>query len=355
MNKFWIAAAAGVSLMVFSAAAVAAGLDARVSAVTSKDRAGGGVIDYSLTNSSKTDLLILAWETPLRGVEDDLFEVSRDGHPVEYVGRHYKRGLPQAEDYLELKAGQTLSVQVDLSAHYAMRQAGTYQVQFVGHFHDSFAVKSARVGTEALEAVSDKDLRSATITLWVDGLARAYPNEPVGVLSLSKAGSVSFVGCSNSQSSATSSGHSAAQSMTAGANSYLGAGTSGSRYTTWFGSYSSGDYNTVKSNFTAIAGALNNQAVTYHCDCTSSAYAYVYPNQPYNIHLCNAFWSAPTTGTDSKGGTIVHETSHFDVVANTDDLAYGQTACKKLARRASRAIKNADSHEYFAENTPALN
>ncbi len=48
--------------------------------------------------------------------------------------------------------------------------------------------------------------------------------------------------------------------------------------------------------------------------------------------------------------------SHFNVVAGTDDWAYGQTACKSLATRApKKAIDNADSHEYFAENTPSLN
>lgn len=354
MKCFRIASMAG-SLLLLASSVAANGLDARIDAAIDKGRAGSGVVHYSLSNTGKADLLVLAWETPLRGVEDDLFEIRRNGQPVEYVGRHYKRGLPDAGDYIQIKAGETLRADVDLSAHYSMRDAGTYQVQFVGHFHDSFSVKAAPGSPESLVPVSDQDLRSATVSLWVDGSARPRPSEPVGVLNIAKAGSTSFVGCSNSQASSTASGHSAAQSMASGANSYLASGYSGSRYTTWFGNYSSGNYNTVKSNFTAIGGALNNQAVTYHCDCTSSAYAYVYPNQPYNIHLCNAFWNAPTSGTDSKGGTIVHEISHFDIVANTDDLAYGQTACKKLARKASRAIRNADSHEYFAENTPALN
>jgi hypothetical protein len=53
--------------------------------------------------------------------------------------------------------------------------------------------------------------------------------------------------------------------------------------------------------------------------CDSSYYAYVYPNRPYEIFLCNAFWSAPATGTDSKMGTIVHEMSHFIATADTDD------------------------------------
>jgi peptidyl-Lys metalloendopeptidase len=71
--------------------------------------------------------------------------------------------------------------------------------------------------------------------------------------------------------------------------------------------------------------------------------------------VCKAFWSAPMTGTDSKGGTLVHEMSHFNVVAGTDDWVYGQSGAASLAvSNPSQAIDNADSHEYFGENTPAL-
>jgi peptidyl-Lys metalloendopeptidase len=82
----------------------------------------------------------------------------------------------------------------------------------------------------------------------------------------------------------------------------------------------------------------------------------VYPTQPYKIYVCKAFWSAPLTGTDSKGGTLLHEMSHFDVVAGTDDNVYGQAGAANLAiTNPDAAVQNADSHEYFGENTPALN
>jgi peptidyl-Lys metalloendopeptidase len=43
------------------------------------------------------------------------------------------------------------------------------------------------------------------------------------------------------------------------------------------------------------------------------------------------------------------------VVVGTSDYAYGQTACKSLAiKNSNKAINNADSHEYFAENNPVL-
>jgi peptidyl-Lys metalloendopeptidase len=61
-----------------------------------------------------------------------------------------------------------------------------------------------------------------------------------------------------------------------------------------------------------------------------------------------------STGTDSKAGTIVHEQSHFTVNGGTQDIVYGQSGAKSLAiSNPAQAIMNADSHEYFAENTPA--
>ena len=80
---------------------------------------------------------------------------------------------------------------------------------------------------------------------------------------------------------------------------------------------------------------------------------YVYPTQPYTVYLCSVFWTAPLTGTDSQGGTLIHESSHFNTVASTDDWTYGQTNCRSLAiSDPDKAIDNADSHEYYAENNP---
>ncbi|MDZ7813484.1 MAG: M35 family metallo-endopeptidase [Ideonella sp.] len=97
-------------------------------------------------------------------------------------------------------------------------------------------------------------------------------------------------------------------------------------------------------------------AVTAAINYLSGTYAYVYPTQPYKIYVCGAFWNAPMTGTDSKGGTLVHEMMHFNVVAASDDWAYGQTASKSMAiSNPTKALDNSDSHEYFAENTPFQN
>jgi peptidyl-Lys metalloendopeptidase len=105
----------------------------------------------------------------------------------------------------------------------------------------------------------------------------------------------------------------------------------------------------------AIEDALDTKSMTLDCGCKKPYYAYVYPGQPYKIFLCKAFWSAPLSGTDSKGGTLVHEMSHFNVVAGTDDEAYGQRDAAALALSDPAGARgNADNYEYFAENTPML-
>ena len=139
-------------------------------------------------------------------------------------------------------------------------------------------------------------------------------------------------------------------------SNYLNTHSSGTqRYVEWFGIFSSIRHNTVTSHFSAISSAMTNAGINFDCKCKQNYYAYVYPNQPYNIYLCKVFWQAPFSGTDSKAGTLIHEMSHFNVVAGTDDVAHGQTAARSLADNdPAAAITNADSHEYFAENTPPL-
>ncbi|PPQ80565.1 hypothetical protein CVT25_001599 [Psilocybe cyanescens] len=166
----------------------------------------------------------------------------------------------------------------------------------------------------------------------------------------------SYNGCSSSQQSALVSAASAAQSYAASSLSYASSHTSATtRYTTWFGTYTAARHSTVVSQYTKINGNAFS-SFTFDCTCTDSGtYAYVYPDTFGHIYLCGAFWSAPTTGTDSKGGTIIHESSHFTSNGGTDDNAYGQSACKSLAKsNPDSAVDNADSHEYFSENNPSL-
>lgn len=322
-------------------------------------------VNLTITNTNKKPARILKWYTAEDGMKEALFAVSRDGKPLHYLGAHFKRPAPTAADYITLKAGESVNWQVDLSAFYDMTKSGNYNITFdvesLNLFDDlSNGSKNRLVGHDVVDANDVAHLESNTVSVWIEGRESGNKIAKPPVDFIQMAGGVSYTGnCSNSEINQIDSGLAAASTMADDSVDYLVTYPSGSRsnserYSTWFGSYSSSNWNTITDNFTAIKDAIDNKPLTFDCSCNDNYYAYVYPTQPYVVYLCNAYWAAPTSGTDSKGGTIVHELSHFNVVAGTDDLAYGQTNAKKLARKAKRAIRNADSHEYFAENTPKL-
>lgn len=322
------------------------------------------VVNVTITNTSSKPQYILKYHLPSADITEPLFDVTRDGVKVAYLGKHFKRRNPRPGEYDMLPAGASLSQRVELSALYDFSVTGDYAVRYhtasLNLFNEAGG-SGGRVALDAEVAPASEigEIDSDAANLWVDGvLPRGAEPQASRLLESMReqlAGSLSFANCSASRQSQITSALTAAKSMAANGSSYLNAGTVGTRYTKWFGANNATRYASVKSHFTAIKDAFANKPLVVDCGCTDSAYAYVYPSQPYKIYVCNAFWPAPTSGTDSKGGTLVHEMSHFTVVAGTDDWAYGQSAAASLATsNPSKAIDNADSHEYFGENTPSL-
>ena len=318
-----------------------------LSVAQSEFRSGEDVlVTVTVSNPHKHTVRVLKWFTAAEGVEEPLFAVTRDGEPVAYIGAHYKRPPVTGRDYISLKAGQSLSHIVNLSEYYDFSQTGQYEV--------FYAVASFQLFSEKGNAFQVPDsLTSEKISLKAEGRApKGKPTQPPPP----PPGGNSYNACTVDQQSLLVSARNQAKTYASESSNYLNTHNSGTqRYTEWFGVYTSSRYNTVKNNFGAISNAMTNAGIIFDCKCKQPYYAYVYPNQPYNIYLCKVFWQAPLSGTDSKAGTLIHEMSHFNVVAGTDDVVYGQAGARELAdTNPDDAITNADSHEYFAENTPAL-
>jgi peptidyl-Lys metalloendopeptidase len=345
--------------------ATGAGVAVRLEAVSKKAAAQDPLkIKVTLTNSEATDLVLLKWNTPFEGFNSDLFQVRQGNRELTYVGRVMKRAAPTPEDYLTLKAGESTSTDVDLGPEYSFGPEGPYQVRL------RTTLVNAPGPTPELMArkVAAKELASDTVTLELTE-PRIEPKLPsfsapktlpLEAAKTAAAKAPTFTGCLTERQTAIKKAHTEATSMSLAAIVTLD-GTSASdrptakRYRAWFGAFTSGRYGTVTSHYGKIHGTLVGETVTFNCGCTDRAYAYVYPTKPYEVFLCNAFWPAPMTGTDSKAGTIIHELSHFNVVAGTNDHAYGHENALELAvDDPDVAINNADSHEYFAENTPPL-
>lgn len=316
------------------------------------ENAKNGQIVVSVSNHSKQDIEFLKWNTPFeKTLNADIFDVNIGSDDKVYIGRTIKRAKPQESDYMLLEAGVTEKVTVSMPTYYSMKKEGKYTVDFDGTFKyrllDTIELKTNEMAKKTVPSIS----------------FTFVPNtREKRALSLKQ--TAKFNSCSQDETKVLNSAHDYAikiskESMDALKNAPKQ--TTSERYVTWFGKADASRQKTVTEGFTKIYDAFENKNITFDCGTCKkdsiydSTYAYVYPNSQYQVYLCGAFWSSKSTGTDSQGGTLVHEVSHFTVVAGTDDHAYGQTDAKKLATDSpEKAIKNAENYDYFAENNPNL-
>ncbi len=311
-------------------------LSVEKAAVSLRDSA---MVTVTLRNDGRHAVKLLRWYTPAEGLEEPLFEVTRDGAKVAFEGPHYKRPAATEADYVRLAPGESLTRTVDLQGVYDLSKSGNYSVRF-------------SLGEEGNTV---RQLASNEVSLFIEG--RPNPMLADKEVSATVTGAISFNRCDATQQSTVLQAINAASAMADNSSGYLNTTTPGAtpRYTTWFGAYSSANWSTAKTHFASIKDAFDTKPITVDCGCKQNYYAYVYPTKPYVIYVCKVFWTAPMTGTDSKGGTLIHEMSHFNAVAGTDDHVYGQSGAKSLAiSNPLHALDNADNHEYFAENTPFL-
>jgi peptidyl-Lys metalloendopeptidase len=299
---------------------------------------------------------VLRWQVPSEEIEADILAITRDGEAVPYLGPLVKRPAPTAADYVEIAAGEELTAVFDPTSVYDMNPAGQYSVAFKTWQIDALVENPA--GDDGLPAPGSRKVArrahvpeavaSQAAEFWFDGIAveMAVEAETIG----------GYTKCTTSQQATLVTAHNNAGSWTAKSKSYLASHSSsnpGSLYTTFFGTATSARYTTVTDHFLKINDAFVNKSVNYDCGCKKPYYAYVYPTQPYKIYVCKVFWQAPALGRDSKMGTLVHEMSHFNVTAGTDDYVYGESGAKSLAiSDPTKAVDNADNHEYFTEDQP---
>lgn len=313
-----------------------------------KQNTNTALMTVSMVNDSNKTIKVLKWNTPFeKTINADIFNIYDGKTTVQYIGRLVKRSHPTESDYIILKAGKKRTTTINIAKYYRMEKKGEYLVSYKG------AIK-------ALTSKGQSDILSKT---GIPSLRISYTPSATQKKSSQSTGSTAkldptFTSCTQSQIDILNAAHDKAiviAEESANTMNAVAANTVAERYYTWFGVPDNNRQSTVTTHFNNIYSALDTENISFDCTCNESYYAYVYPSQPYVIYLCNAFWTASATGTDSQAGTLVHETSHFTVVAGTDDYAYGKTDCRALAvNNPNNAVFNADTHEYFAENTPFL-
>jgi peptidyl-Lys metalloendopeptidase len=230
-------------------------------------------IVYTLRNDSPEDVWVLYWQTPLRGILGDLFEIRLDGQPVGYNGLIVEWATPEQNDFIHIPAGGEVSATVDLLKAYNMSRRGEYSVRYRVPLYEELFVKNAN------GSVMPVQLNSETVTFWVDrdnatqqrSTMPSFEEESVIIPLASTTNSPVFAHCSTSRQNTLTAALSLAQALSGQARSRLTASTpeggyADKDYRTWFGCYEVDRYRTVKRNFDAIFSALSTQSFTFFCD-----------------------------------------------------------------------------------------
>ena len=301
-------------------------------------------IKISYTNVSSENVRFLKWNTALVGsIQHDFLSVVFDGAELPYIGIHIKRLPPTSRDFITLSPGETISAVVDLSKAYALKAGGQYTLLYRGLNHSNVDFKTA-----AGVIINLVEPRASAPTVKrppiIDASCTAQQTNQINeALGIAERISITAINDLN--------------------NAPVDKRASARRYREWFGAYSASRYQTVSRGMSKISSALVNRQIGFDCGCNdpnvdrNSTFAYVYSNDPYYMNVCSVFFRTTAAGTDSRAGTIIHEISHFNVVAGSDDFqsALDQSGSRNLANtNPNNAIKNANAFEYFAENTPFL-
>ena len=331
---------------------------------------------FSLTNDGRRDYSVLKWRTPLDGLRSDCLAVTRNGKKIPYDGIYMKRSMPGPDQFLFLVPGQTVSSTFDVSEGYDMTKAGKYSIAVdtvleyalgsvegmnvvgksgiqtniaylsspvevfyvTGNTHTKITTGQKARNLEKrkrfYEISFSRSMREQNITNIVrEGFEEAPLNAVVKR-------------CSEAQRRITKEVHLATYDYAKSA--ILELENNEDMATLWFGE--SHVSNAIKV-FKKMVEILQKDTVIYIYGgkyCERDMFAYTFPGTR-KIFLCKKYQKAPKLAKfDSKMGILTHELSH--AICRTRDIVYGQSACKKLAKKASRrAVKNADNYEYFVE------
>ncbi|CAE6460992.1 unnamed protein product [Rhizoctonia solani] len=310
-------------------------------------------VKSTLTNTgSETVKLLNDPRTVLSQAETETFLLTNANGAPDFTGIRAKYSPDYVikkndpTSFTVLAPGQSHEIVHDLAGVYNFTRTGTgqYKIEALDTF--DYVDEAGRLAS--LKAVAEPSVFELT--------GHLVPSEKSGSgsrLLRSRQSGLRFNKCSQSQQNDIAQAITDAEAYITEVQLYFGTHNAETeRYSTWFGQFDTAHFGKVKDHFGKIQG--KSWDTLYDCDChMANVYAYVYPDRAGVVHLCPAFWSAPAMGTDSKAGTLIHEQTHFTINGGTRDYTYGQRSCRMLAKsQPDKAVRNADSHEFFAENPP---
>jgi hypothetical protein len=98
---------------------------------------GQVMLHFTLRNAGKRNLQLLRWGSPFEGAWFGPFvRASTPQGELPFQGAMRKRGEPSAQDYVPLRAGQSVSAELALNDAFALPPTGALSLRAGWHWHD---------------------------------------------------------------------------------------------------------------------------------------------------------------------------------------------------------------------------
>lgn len=111
-------------------------------------------LEFTLKNDTTNTYEILIWGTPFEGeFNENMFDVTKDGEPLPYLGRQFKRGAPQKEDFIVVAPHSELRTSLFLEKAYPVTGPGLYTAQYRKPY---ISVKSHQSAMQLAPVVSNR-------------------------------------------------------------------------------------------------------------------------------------------------------------------------------------------------------
>merc|ERR1712086_96683 len=346
------------------------GLTAQLDAINPIVDLGDGDEEFLLTftvyNPTEASKQLLTWATPMHTDDNDhivgnVFEVKdAAGHDIKYVGVDTRMatnpdtGKPPEDAYVTIKAGESITNQVNPGCSYEWTHDGYYyiRVRQPNTLHDTYA--------NVMQTFTKVFIKNVAQHTHQETAKIAARNATPKMRSpMMKSSTVQYEGCSTANIAELEKWHADAADKIDAAIACTESNSCESQVDLWFGKsitqtrYAdkiTAQFKTMKSVMEKTIYACDNAAI--RVKCIPNIFAFVRPfDLTQKVHICKFTFDYPDYS--EKVQTVVHELSHFNHIGGTNDNAYGESTCQSLAiSNPDAAIKTADNVGYFAKYQP---
>ena len=304
---------------------------------------------FKFTNNGNEDLYLLKCNTPLEGIRSPFITITHGNTPIPYKGIIVYRMAPTKVNFILLKAGESISVTVQITDTFRIDTDGLYTVQYSRPLQYLLVNEMSALSVDKLRESFVRE--SVQLYLENTHLLLKPKKEEVKIdytVWLQACGSASFSN-GDKNNSVTLEAH---KKLCDGIDKALKKIGPNDIYERWFGTYTGPRGSTVRRTYDYMKTGLETRSLTYYNDgpdCQANEAAYTTPSYwTTTVYLCSLYYGIGTycSGTaDTKERVLAHEWSH--ALANRADEEYGVDKCKELARSSpDRATNNADSYSY---------